>query len=116
MAKARFKRSNRKITETQSKKPLLLYIVSVFILITFLVIYVWLKVQKDNLVTDIQQLRREKTEKTREYYHLQVQIYELSSLQRIERIATEKLDMHYPTLDEEYKILEVEVPVHESEK
>ena len=94
-------------TEVQSAK-FLRYIFVVFLIISFLVLYVRQRVQKDNLLSEIQQLRTEKSELTRKYYGLKVEVYELSSLERIEKIAIEKLNMHYPKLGEEYFILQAD--------
>ena len=101
------KKEDQNNTDKQSSR-FLRYIFVVFLVISLLVLYVWQRVQKDNLLSEIQELRIKKAELTREYFGLKVEVYELSSLKRIEKIATERLNMHYPKLGEEYFILQTD--------
>jgi cell division protein FtsL len=88
------------------KKKLYKYIIVVFLFISFMVFYVWQRVEKDYLVVKIENLKKEKIELTRKYNKLQVDVDELSSQKRIEKIAKENLTMNYPKLGQEYYIIE----------
>lgn len=71
----------------------------IFFLLLFLgmTLYVWEQVKVGELAKEINRLKAERERLWNENEHLRVEIAALSSRERIERIAQERLEMVYPS-------------------
>lgn len=105
----------RKTQPASQNTPFLLrfflILIVVAVCVSLILTYIWQRVYVTNLVTEIQELQTIEEQLRIENQTLKIKMIELSSRQRIEKIATEKLNMRYLDLNTELIVKEVD-PEH----
>jgi len=73
-----------------------LYLVlSIFFLALISIFYIWLKVRVGLLADEVERLRRQEVQLIQQNYHLNGKIVQLSSYDRITKIAQQKLGLDF---------------------
>ena len=80
------------------------FYLALLVLIVFSTLYVWQRVKVIKLLKEIQEQKKLLAEEEKEYKYLTLEISELSSFERIEKISQEKLGLIHPA---EYQIQRV---------
>ncbi|RMH73238.1 MAG: cell division protein FtsL [Gemmatimonadetes bacterium] len=76
--------------------------------VSLVLLYIWQRVYVKDLITEIQGLQQVEAQLQIEHQELQMEYIRLSSPERIEQIATQKLGMRYSDLTTELIVLEVD--------
>lgn len=77
-----------------------IFVISLFTLVCLALVYVWQRVEVVQLSKSIGDLKTQIMEQKKVYQYLSLDVADLSQGGWIEKIATEKLDMHYSTLSQ----------------
>jgi cell division protein FtsL len=77
-----------------------IFVISLFALVCLALVYVWQRVEVVQLSKTIGDLKTQLAEQKKIYQYLSLDVADLSQGEWIEKIAVEKLDMHYSTLNQ----------------
>jgi len=92
-------RRNRRKKEERSSFYRI-FVTSLFTLVCLALVYIWQRVEVVQLSKTIGDLKTQMAEQKKVYQYLSLDVADLSQGGWIEKIATEKLDMHYSTLNQ----------------
>jgi len=92
-------RRNRRKKENKSSFYRI-FVASLFTLVCLALVYIWQRVEVVQLSKTIGDLKTAIAEEKRVYQYLCLDVADLSQGERIEKVATEKLDMRYSTLNQ----------------
>ena len=87
-----------------------IFVTSLFTLVCLALVYIWQRVEVVQLSKTIGDLKTAIAEQKKVYQYLSLDVADLSQGGWIEKIATEKLDMHYSTLNQIQLIAEHTTP------
>ncbi len=92
------RRNRRKKEEKSSFHKI--FAASLFTLVCLALVYIWQRMEVVQLSKAIGDLKTQMAEQKKVYQYLSLDVADLSQGGWIEKIATEKLDMHYSTLNQ----------------
>jgi len=72
------------------------FLLSLLLIVFFLTLYVWQRVTVIKLLKEMEELKEVLAQQEKKYKYLNLEITKLSSIERIEKIAQEKLGLIYP--------------------
>lgn len=102
-------RRNRRKKENKSSFYRI-FVASLFTLVCLALVYIWQRVEVVQLSKTIGDLKTVIAEEKRVYRYLSLDVADLSQGEWIEKVATEKLDMRYSTLNQIQLIAEQTKP------